>query len=80
MTLQRFEKAAKLYSELDKVIKHSIENLPAQYRIPIVLREVQGLTYNQISNITNISIGTVKSRLSRARSIIQNKVKKYANG
>jgi len=67
-----------LYTELDKVIRNSIENLPIQYRIPIVLRELQGLTYNQISNITNVSQGTVKSRISRARSIIQDKVRKYA--
>lgn len=66
-----------LYSELDSIIKNSIENLPIHYRIPITLREVQGLSYDDISNITKTSVGTVKSRISRARNIIQDKVRKY---
>ena len=69
-----------LYSEIDKVIKKTIENLPLHYKIPITLREIQGLSYQDISNITKISIGTVKSRIARARTIIQDKVEKYAKG
>jgi len=67
-----------LYSELDMIIKNSIENLPIHYKIPITLREVQGLSYNEISGITNTTIGTVKSRIARAREIIQEKINQYA--
>ena len=66
-----------LYTELDRVIKKTIENMPPHYKIPIALREVQGLSYENISEITNTSIGTVKSRIARARGIIKNEIKKY---
>ncbi|MBR2068834.1 MAG: sigma-70 family RNA polymerase sigma factor [Candidatus Gastranaerophilales bacterium] len=66
-----------LYNELDRIVKKSIENLPMHYKIPITLREVQGLSYSDISNITQTSIGTVKSRIARARNIVQDSVKKY---
>ncbi len=66
-----------LYNELDIIIKKSIENLPVHYKIPITLREVQGLSYDEISNITQTSVGTVKSRISRARNMIQDKIIQY---
>lgn len=69
-----------LYSELDMIIKNSIKNLPLHYKIPITLREVQGLSYSDISNITNTSVGTVKSRIARARNIIKDEVDKYTRG
>jgi len=69
-----------LYSELDKVIKQSINKLPIHYKIPITLREIQGLTYNEISNITKTSIGTIKSRIARARAILKSEIDKYVKG
>ncbi len=68
-----------LGSELDKKIKEAIENLPEQFRIVIVLRELQGLTYEEISEITKTSMGTVKSRLARARARLQEEIKPYLN-
>ncbi len=64
--------------ELDYVIKNSIQNLPLHYKIPITLREIQGLSYDEISNITKTSIGTVKSRIARARNLIKQDITKYA--
>ncbi len=69
---------ALLYSELDYIIKTTIENLPLHYKIPIALREIQGLSYDEISNITKASIGTVKSRIARARAIIKEKIDEYS--
>lgn len=66
-----------LNNELDFVIKTSINNLPIQYKIPITLREIQGLSYGEISNITKTSIGTIKSRISRARAKIKDDLNKY---
>ncbi len=66
-----------LYTELDILIKNSIRNLPIHYKIPIALREIQGLSYENISQITNTTVGTVKSRIARARGIIKNEIKKY---
>ena len=64
-------------SELEKIIKEQILNLPAPFRVAIVLRELQGLTYEEISNVTNVSVGTVKSRISRARIKLQDSLRTY---
>ena len=64
-------------NEIDLIIKNSINNLPLHYKIPIALRELQGLSYEEISGITKITIGTVKSRISRARAKIKNEIDKY---
>ena len=66
-----------LGSELDKKIKQAIENLPEQFRLVIVLRELQGLSYEEIAEITKTNIGTVKSRLARARAKLQEQIKPY---
>lgn len=66
-----------LGSELDNHIKEAIENLPEQFRIVVVLRELQGLSYDEIAEITKSNIGTVKSRLARARSKLQEQIKPY---
>ena len=67
-----------LNNELDFVIKTSIENLPIHYKIPITLREIQGLSYDEISNITKTTVGTVKSRIARARAKIKDDILKYS--
>ena len=66
-----------LTHELDLIIKNSINSLPEHYKIPITLREIQGFSYEDISNLTNVSIGTVKSRIARARGKIRNDIEKY---
>ncbi len=68
-----------LSKELNSIINNSINKLPAHYKIPITLREIEGMSYEDISTITNLTIGTVKSRISRARNIIKNDIKKYQN-
>jgi len=62
-------------TEIDKLVKKSILNLPIHLKIPIILRELAGLTYQEIANITHASLGTVKSRIARARNILQNELK-----
>lgn len=63
--------------ELEKLIKKAIRELPEQFRIAIVLRELQGLSYEEIAEATNASVGTVKSRISRARLKLQDGLKAY---
>lgn len=48
-------------AELEKIIKKAILELPEQFRIAIVLRELQGLSYEEIAEATKSSVGTVKS-------------------
>lgn len=51
--------------------------LPEQFRTSIVLREVEGLSYEEIAVITKTEMGTVKSRIARARTKLQELLKPY---
>jgi len=57
-----------LRRELSEVIQKGIQTLPPDQRITLVLSDVQGMSYKEIAAITKTSLGTVKSRLSRARA------------
>lgn len=66
-----------LSGELDKMIKMQIKSLPENFRVAIVLRELQGLSYEEIAEATNTNVGTVKSRIARARCKLQDGLKNY---
>lgn len=79
---QLFDKKCKphekcISSELEKLIRSAIIALPEQFRVAIVLRELQGLSYEEIAAATHSSIGTVKSRIARARGKLQEDLKAY---
>ena len=63
--------------ELECKIRACIINLPLNYRIAIVLRELEGLSYEEIAKLTNTNLGTVKSRISRAREKLQFELAHY---
>lgn len=63
--------------ELDEMIKNEIRGLPEHFRIAIILRELQGLSYGEIATATHTTIGTVKSRIARARIKLQDGLKNY---
>ncbi len=54
--------------ELGAVLREAIAGLPPDQRLAIILRDVQGLDYEEIAEATNSNLGTVKSRINRARS------------
>lgn len=54
--------------ELALLIEHCLGTLPDDQRVTAVLGDVEGYDYNEIASITEVSLGTVKSRLSRARA------------
>jgi RNA polymerase sigma-70 factor (ECF subfamily) len=64
-------------TELEKIIKNAILELPEKFRVAIVLREFQGLSYDEIAQATHTGIGTVKSRIARARVKLQEDLKAY---
>jgi RNA polymerase sigma-70 factor (ECF subfamily) len=53
--------------ELREAVRAAIDALPERYRTVLALRELEGLTYEGISQVLNLSLGTVESRLFRAR-------------
>ncbi len=59
----------------EKQIQQAIDTLPNQFKTVIILREVQQLSYEEISQILGISIGTVKSRINRGRLRLQKLLK-----
>ena len=66
-----------LIQELDQVIKKAMAQLPEQFRTAIVLRELQGLSYEEISEAIGCELGTVKSRIARARGRLQEVLSPY---
>jgi RNA polymerase sigma-70 factor (ECF subfamily) len=55
-------------SEARRRVRESIAKLPVRYREVLALRELDGLSYNEIAEVLKVSIGTVESRLHRART------------
>ncbi|HHT9144641.1 MAG: sigma-70 family RNA polymerase sigma factor [Candidatus Brocadiaceae bacterium] len=72
----------KKYSDLGNLmeddVKHAIDSLPIEYKEAILLSDVEELSYNDIAEITNVPIGTVKSRLNRGRKLLQKSLWEYA--
>jgi len=53
--------------ELSDMLQHAINQLPPDQRLILVLSDAEGFSYQEIAETTNLALGTVKSRLSRAR-------------
>ena len=63
------------YAERD--IHKAILQLPLHFRTVVILRDIQELSYEEISKIVNVPLGTVKSRINRARLQLQQALKEY---
>ena len=63
---------------LDDEISIALDSLPESFRTAIILCDLEGMTYEEISEILECPIGTVRSRLHRARNILASKLIKYA--
>ena len=61
--------------ELQATVLKAMENLPDDLRSAIMLREVEGLSYEEIASVMDCPIGTVRSRIFRAREAIDNEMK-----
>ena len=61
-------------NNLRQIIHNSLNDLPEDIRTTISLREFEGLTYEQISEVTGCPVGTVRSRIFRGREEIQKKI------
>jgi RNA polymerase sigma-70 factor (ECF subfamily) len=63
--------------EFYEKLTSAIASLPPLFRTTIVLREIEGLSYEEIAEITNSSLGTVKSRIARARAKLQSELNNF---
>ncbi len=59
-------------------ITRAINSLPMDYSSVILLCDIEGFTYEEIAKIIEVPIGTIRSRLFRARNLLKNKLKNYA--
>ena len=65
------------FAELERLINAAIMTLPYEFRVALVLREYEGLSYSDIAEITKTTIGTVKSRIARARFKLKQELKEF---
>jgi RNA polymerase sigma-70 factor (ECF subfamily) len=59
-------------------VKEALDQLPVEFRIVTILSDVEGFSYKEIAEVLDCPIGTVRSRLSRARKFLQSKLYDFA--
>lgn len=62
------------------LLRRALEDLPVEFREALVLRELEGLSYKEIADVAGVPLGTVMSRLSRARTQLQHALLKHMGG
>jgi RNA polymerase sigma-70 factor (ECF subfamily) len=60
--------------ELDETVQAALNSLPKEFRTAVVLADIEGLSYEEISDVMNCSLGTVRSRLHRGRKMLRSKL------
>lgn len=69
----------KMFRELvDDDISQALEELPEDFRTVVLLCDVEGFTYEEIANMLDVPIGTIRSRLHRGRNLLKAQLKEYA--
>lgn len=71
--------SASINRELRDIIQNSINRLPEQYRAVFVLRDVDGMSNQEVGEILGLSIPAVKSRLHRSRLMLRKKLQRHYN-
>lgn len=66
-----------IYNEMEHILFDIIDDLPTDLRSAIMLREIEGLTYEEIAGIMDCPVGTVRSRIFRAREAIERGIEPY---
>lgn len=59
------------YVDVNEVVNSAIEKLPEKLRVPLIMREMEGLSYKEIADSLNCEVGTIKSRIFRARESLK---------
>jgi len=70
---------ANIYEFLEDEVKNAVDNLPLAFKEVVLYSDIEDLSYGEISEIIGCPIGTVKSRLFRARKLLQKSLWNYAN-
>jgi RNA polymerase sigma-70 factor (ECF subfamily) len=62
----------------EEEVRRALESLPDQFRVAVLLADVEGFSYKEIAEITDVSVGTVMSRLHRGRKALQRELWEFA--
>lgn len=65
-------------AELEHAIEHCLKKLPLEFRVVVVLADIQGLDYAEAARAVGVPVGTIKSRLARARARLQQCLQAFA--
>jgi RNA polymerase sigma-70 factor (ECF subfamily) len=63
-----------LSESLDEYLQNALHALPEEFRVAVILADIEGLSYEEIAETMNCSLGTVRSRLHRGRKLLRQKV------
>jgi RNA polymerase sigma-70 factor (ECF subfamily) len=63
---------------IEPEIEHALALVPLDFRIAVILSDMEGMSYEEISEATEVPVGTVRSRLARGRAILKHELKAYA--
>jgi len=66
-----------LSHELDEQIQRALSSLPSDFRVTVILADIEGMSYEEISQTMNCSLGTVRSRLHRGRKLLRNRLLQF---
>jgi RNA polymerase sigma-70 factor, ECF subfamily len=69
-----------LCDALDEYLQNALNALPEEFRIAVILADIEGLSYEEIADTMNCSLGTVRSRLHRGRKLLRHKVRLASPG
>ena len=69
-----------LREEVERTVISAVEGLPEEIRMALTLREIDGLSYEEIAQIMNCPIGTVRSRIFRGRDAVDRKIRPLVEG
>ena len=63
---------------LEDDVKDALDSLPEEFKMSIILSDIEGFSYQEIADILDCPIGTVRSRISRGRKLLQKKLYDFA--
>ncbi|MEO7715005.1 MAG: sigma-70 family RNA polymerase sigma factor [Capsulimonas sp.] len=63
--------------ELRALVQRAVDSLASEYKVVLVLREMEGMSYNEIADVTGLTMEAVKTRLNRARGMVRQRVEPY---
>jgi RNA polymerase sigma-70 factor (ECF subfamily) len=67
------------HEEVRERVEQELRQVPEPFRTAVVLRDIEDLSYEEIAEVTQASLGTVKSRLTRGRDLLKKRLQSYVN-